>query len=90
LNKGQRKQECPCCTNLKCRKLGHKIENCWAKGGGKEGQGPKPREKGDSPPTQAKVAIGNDHAFSTVFSLKATDAEFTDGQQVEVYDSSAS
>jgi hypothetical protein len=36
------------------------------------------------------VAIGNDYAFSTVFSLKATDAEFTDGQQVKVYDSGAS
>jgi hypothetical protein len=59
-------------------------------GGGKEGQGPKPREKGDSPQTQAKAAIGNDHAFSTVFSLKATDAEFTDGQQIKVYDSGAS
>jgi hypothetical protein len=90
LNKGQRKQECPRCTNPKCRKLGHKIENCWVEGGGKEGQGLKPREKGNSPPTQAKVAIGNDHAFSTVLSLKATDAEFTDGQQVKVYDSSAS
>jgi hypothetical protein len=36
------------------------------------------------------VAIGNDHTFSTVFSLKATDAEFTDGQQVEAYNSGAS
>ena len=26
------------CTN--CKKPGHSIETCWAKGGGKEGQGP--------------------------------------------------
>jgi hypothetical protein len=89
-NKDQKKRERPCCTNPKCWKLSHRIKDCWAEGGGKEGQGPKPRDKGNSPPTQAKVAIGNDHAFSTVFSLKATDAEFTDGQQVEVYDSGAS
>jgi gag-polypeptide of LTR copia-type len=82
-NKGQKKRERPCCTNPKCQKLGHRIEDCWAEGGGKEGQGPKPRDKGDSPPTQAKAVIGNDHAFSTVFSLKATDAEFTDGQKVD-------
>jgi hypothetical protein len=78
-NKGQKRRERPCCTNLKCRKLGHRIEDCWAEGGGKEGQGLKPREKGNSPQTQAKAVIRNDHAFSTVFSLKATDAEFTDG-----------
>jgi hypothetical protein len=90
LDKGQRKQEHPCCTNPKCQKLCDKIKNCWVKGGGKEEQGPKPREKGNLLLTQAKAVIGNDHAFSTVFSLKATDAEFTDGQQVKVYDSGAS
>jgi gag-polypeptide of LTR copia-type len=36
-NKGQKKRERPHCTNLKCRKLGHRIEDCWAEGGGKEG-----------------------------------------------------
>jgi gag-polypeptide of LTR copia-type len=28
-----------------CRKKGHKKEDCWAKGGGKEGQGPKRKGK---------------------------------------------
>ena len=30
------------CTNRK--KKGHTIENCWSKGGGKEGQGPKQKK----------------------------------------------
>ena len=34
------------CSNPKCGKSGHTIDKCWAKGGGKEGQGPKQREKG--------------------------------------------
>jgi hypothetical protein len=28
-----------------CKKPGHSIETCWAKGGGKEGQGPKQKKK---------------------------------------------
>jgi len=30
----------PHCTNLKCKKIRHIIENCWAEGGGSEGQHP--------------------------------------------------
>jgi glucan phosphoethanolaminetransferase (alkaline phosphatase superfamily) len=31
------------CTNPKCNKIGHTLEQCWAKGGGSEGQcSPKP------------------------------------------------
>jgi hypothetical protein len=29
-----------------CHKKGHMVKDCWAKGGGKEGQGPKNRQKG--------------------------------------------
>ncbi len=29
-----------CCTNPKCKKIGHTIEKCWAKGGNSEGQHP--------------------------------------------------
>ena len=31
------------CTN--CKKSGHSIEMCWAKGGGKEGQGLKQKKR---------------------------------------------
>ena len=31
------------CT--KCKQKGHPFEDCWAKGGGKEGQGPKQRRR---------------------------------------------
>ena len=31
------------CTN--CKQKGHPFEDCWAKGGGKEGQGPKQKRR---------------------------------------------
>lgn len=33
----------PACAN--CKKPGHTVQDCWSKGGGKEGQGPKQKEK---------------------------------------------
>jgi transposase InsO family protein len=36
----------PQCTN--CNKSGHTVENCWSKGGGSEGKGPKFGAKGGS------------------------------------------
>src|SRR5260370_1119720 len=30
----------PHCTNLKCMRIGHTIERCWAEGSGSEGQQP--------------------------------------------------
>src|SRR5260370_12614090 len=38
--KGKTVKNCPHCTNLKCKKIGHTIEKCWAEGGGSEGQCP--------------------------------------------------
>src|SRR5260370_12466195 len=38
--KSKKGKNCPHCTNLKCKKIRHMIENCWAKGGGSEGKGP--------------------------------------------------
>ena len=35
------KKEC-----FNCHKKGHMVKDCWAKGGGKEGQGPRSRQKG--------------------------------------------
>ncbi|KAJ3849497.1 hypothetical protein EV368DRAFT_85495 [Lentinula lateritia] len=30
----------PMCTNPNCKKVGHTIQKCWARGGGAEGKGP--------------------------------------------------
>lgn len=38
--KGGTNGEKPKCTNPKCGKIGHTIQNCWAEGGGAEGKGP--------------------------------------------------
>ena len=40
------------CTN--CKRKGHLIEKCWAKGGGKEGQGPKQRKRSKSKKKKGK------------------------------------
>ena len=40
---GTSKKKVTICTN--CKKKGHTIENCWSKGGGKEGQGPKQKKR---------------------------------------------
>ena len=44
------------CRN--CKKTGHKQEDCWGKGGGKEGQGP--RQKKGKKNESAVVAATND------------------------------
>ena len=41
------------CTN--CKKKGHIKENCWAKGGGKEGQGPCQKKQSKSKKKKGKV-----------------------------------
>src|SRR5258708_7903698 len=38
--KSKKVKPCPHCTNLKCMRISHTIEHCWAKGGGLEGQQP--------------------------------------------------
>src|SRR5258705_6320247 len=38
--KSKKGKNCPHCTNPKCKKIRHTIENCWAEGGGSEGKGP--------------------------------------------------
>ena len=42
-----------------CSKKGHKKADCWAKGGGKEGQGPKQR-KGKKTETATVAAVDED------------------------------
>jgi hypothetical protein len=39
----------PRCTNPKCNKIGHTLEQCWAKGGASEGQRPVKSDSGQSP-----------------------------------------
>ena len=58
-NRSKRDVEC-----FNCHKKGHKKADCWAKGGGKEGQGPKSKkgkdgkESGDSASAAAEVEEG--------------------------------
>jgi hypothetical protein len=41
-----------------CHKKGHKKVNCWAKGSGKEGQGPRSKSKNEEPKKEtASTAI---------------------------------
>jgi Reverse transcriptase (RNA-dependent DNA polymerase)/gag-polypeptide of LTR copia-type len=48
--KDNRKEERTC---FNCGKKGHVKRNCWGKGGGKEGQGPKGKKKADEKPKAA-------------------------------------
>ena len=40
-----------------CRKKGHKKADCWAKGGGKEGQGPKMKSKKEDPKKESANTV---------------------------------
>jgi hypothetical protein len=53
--KGGTNGEKPKCTNPKCSKVGHMIQNCWAEGGGAEGKGPKAKTN-NAKPSDAKLA----------------------------------
>ena len=44
--KGGKHSNGPACSN--CGQSGHTIQDCWSKGGGKEGQGPKQKKKDKS------------------------------------------
>jgi hypothetical protein len=55
---GKRKTSCVC---FNCGKKGHKKADCWAKNGGKEGQGPKQgKGKGSEKAVDAKTADDDD------------------------------
>ena len=56
--KGSTNSEKPKCTNPKCGKIGHTIQNCWAKGGGAEGKGPKSKPKpAKNKPSNVKAKV---------------------------------
>src|SRR5713226_4275496 len=61
-DKKAKKKEVEC---FNCKKKGHYKSECWAKGGGKEGEGPKkPRDKDKSSKgkNKSKAKDGKDHA----------------------------
>ena len=59
--KGGKKDNGKECSN--CRKKGHSKEDCWNKGGGKEGQGPKGLRKG---PNRANQVAKEDPSLNQV------------------------
>ena len=59
-DKNKKKIEC-----FNCKKKGHRKADCWAKGGGKEGEGPKSKKKGketvkDTTKETAKAALNEE------------------------------
>jgi gag-polypeptide of LTR copia-type len=55
-----------------CHKKGHIKADCWAKGGGKEGQGPRPRQGG----TPENVAVASDKPKDKLWAtIEVIDAE---------------
>ena len=57
-NKLKNMQSDVTCDN--CNAPGHFITECWSKGGGKEGQGPRQKNKKDKQPETAIVAVKDD------------------------------
>ncbi|PFH45825.1 hypothetical protein AMATHDRAFT_106345, partial [Amanita thiersii Skay4041] len=55
-----------------CKKKGHVKKDCWVKGGGKEGQGPK-RKKGKEKTNQAQDNNVNSLLNDTLYMASATD-----------------
>ena len=47
-------------TSDNCNAPSHSIMDCWSKGGGKEGQGPRQKNKKDKQPETAVVAVKDD------------------------------
>jgi hypothetical protein len=78
--KGKKKDRGPPCQN--CAKPGHTKDDCWAKGGGAEGNGPhqkrraaKQTKKDESMSESAKLAVSGDGSESvpTLYVLPAID-----------------
>ncbi|KAJ3489198.1 hypothetical protein NLJ89_g11551 [Agrocybe chaxingu] len=61
-----------------CSKRGHVKADCWAKGGGKEGQGRKGRKGGRSKTSVASVAVATAEADDDGVWAVADDEEFND------------
>ena len=65
------------------KKKGHKKADCWAKGGGKEGQGPKQKKgKGKKSETATVVAVDDDDKELFTFTCTSDFANVTEALQV--------
>jgi hypothetical protein len=67
------------CSN--CNKSGHKAEDCWSKGGGKEGQGPKQKKK-PKKTESAIVAADDDDKELFAFTCTSDYANVAENLQV--------
>ena len=66
-----------------CKKKGHKKADCWAKGGGKEGQGPKQKkEKGKKSKTATVAAVDDDDKELFAFTCTSDFANVAEALQV--------
>ena len=65
------------------KKKGHKKADCWGKGGGKEGQGPKQKKgKGKKTETATIAAVDNDNKELFAFTCLSDFANITEALQV--------
>jgi hypothetical protein len=68
------------CTN--CKKKGHTKEKCWAKGGGKEGQGPKQSQNKKSKKKKGREKVHTVNEASASSSDKDNDMVFTNSPAI--------
>jgi len=78
-NKGKDKRDIEC---YNCKKKGHIKANCWAKGGGKEGQGPK-RDKNKSKDKDKDSAAPAEDKTDDIESWAVIDEDFSDFDEDE-------
>ena len=66
-----------------CKKKGHKKADCWVKGGGKEGQGPKQKKgKGKKSETATIAAVDDNNKELFTFTCMSDFANVTEALQV--------
>jgi len=66
------REQAACVSSMKfcenCKRNGHEMASCWAPGGGKEGQGPRRKQKKEKDKEKANVAdAGGDESSNIVF-----------------------
>ena len=72
--KGKKGSNGPACSN--CGRSGHTIQDCWAKGGGKEGQGPK-QKKMDKSKTESTNQSSTSKLPDMAYMAKQSSPVFT-------------
>ena len=66
-----------------CHKKGHKKINCWAKGGGKEGQGPKSKPKKEELKKETANTADNEDSIWMAFTSDSSDKHMADDEDNE-------